>query len=233
MIATIRNGSSRVLIGRTAIAFVVAFAGVVGLDASTADAAETVIYASSIPNPGGAWRDWSEATGAPGCGACECSSITQQYAYNGNPTQGFNGDSVPLRVTNFTDFVLPAGNLITGVNIDAMMRYDSGTSGTVRSRRFVNGAQYGADDQVSFTSDDVNCRYRFGADGDLPTPAGGWTQALVNSIQVEFWRVSTSTSNPLRITAVKLVVTFEPDSDNDGFVDSQDCAPNNPAINPN
>jgi hypothetical protein len=225
--------SSREQRSRTAALSSASIFGLLILSALPVQADVATLYASTIPNPGGAWRDWTEATGDPGCAACTCTSTTQQYAWNGNQSQvpPLDGDSTRLRVTNFPTFTLPAGYQITKVNVDAMMRYDDTTlNGTVRVAKYISGASLNPV-QANFDSTDGVCRYRFGVEGDFPTPAQGWTAALVNSIEAEFYRVTVPGTNTLRISAVRLQVTYVPiDTDGDGTPDINDCAPTNPSI---
>lgn len=195
---------------------------------AVARAVDVELFATSVvadPDAAGAttWTFPSRAAGNPNCSACQCDSL-DFFAYN-DPADG-----TYLHATNLNTFTLPAGHVITNVNADVMCRYDANTGGTVRLRYYLNGVDNAIGDFGVANDALTTCRYRAGAGGDLPVPAGGWTAAAVNSLELRIRRVGANSSR-LRVKAFRIVVSYVAiDTDGDGTPDINDCAPTNPAI---
>lgn len=186
--------------------------------ASVAAAQDTVtLYASSIPDASG-WLNPSRALGAPNSNGND-----DQYAKtaDGNITQY-------LAATAFQSFTLPPARVITGVWIDTLCRFDSGTTGN-RIRLRVGGS-VPTTVRTSSTWNQTNTAlgWRMGGTGwDITALRSSWTAAEIAGLEVGLRRdLGTSI---LRCDGFRIVVQHESDADSDGIPDRLDACPLDPA----
>ncbi|MFO0826532.1 MAG: hypothetical protein U0572_00130 [Phycisphaerales bacterium] len=153
------------------------------------------------------WTDESESEGNPGCDSCNCNSSLVPYSYN--PGAGQTADDTYLTASSFPAISIPAGHYVSSVKIDVMCRFYDGTSGQVRARANVNGADLPVIDTPAFVSG-TTCQYRLGALGDITSQLpSGWNQAAIDSMKVKIRRVGDNQTT-LRVKAFKLTVTTAP-----------------------
>ena len=170
------------------IVCVVTFAG-----ASSALAAEYVLYASAVGNANG-WDVPLRVRGNPGCTNCPCDD--NQYAKT--PGNGW------LNITEFDHLSLPHNERIVEVRCNFMGRYNDATNGRVEMQIL----PFGASIRSPVFASTKNCRWRMGDQKGITHLATGWNADLVNSLQVRLRRAGQN-DTPLRVKAVRLKVITE------------------------
>jgi hypothetical protein len=184
--------------------------GIASLLGCAAASAQVERFATSaIVDPNNGW-DYETAALGNACGdPCNnCNTSTPNtFARNDFPQTPASREVGFLIFDDFQNYTLPAGQCIDSVRVDVQCRYDSGDSGMIDVQ--VTGADgyLHLYNNVTFTTNDTLCRYRLGGVADLPLPPGGWTQSLVNSLQVSVRRERDGTNTDLRVKACKLIIT--------------------------
>lgn len=173
------------------------------------------LYASNIPNVPN-WQNASYATGAPNSNGND-----GQYAQTTS-----NTTTQLLTADSFSQFTLPAGQVITGVWVNVLCRYNANTSGnrvTVRISGSVPGEGQ-ASPAWSQGANDTSLRWVFSGNGwNITDRRAVWTQASVRQLNVGVRRNTGNT--PLRVNALRIIVRYETDTDGDGIPDSIDNCP--------
>ena len=166
---------------------------------------ETSSPASTTP-----WNNEGYAASAPTCNNCN-TTTSCQYA-----TNAVNSNTTPLSAVAFGNFVLPANHRIVRVQADVQCRHNENTTATVGFRAYApaHGIDSGWRTSPAFNSIAVGgvyiCADRLAGTGDITGITTNWTAAKVNDLQLQVRRQAGLTNNTLRVLAMKLVVTTEP-----------------------
>ena len=167
--------------------------------------ADTIVrYAVDVPHlpSSSSWTDESESEGNPGCSSCPCNST--QIPYSFNPGPDLAPDKTYLEAVDFGSVEVPAGHVVTRVNVDVMCRYNDGTTGRIRVIPEVQGVDLGFIDSESFVSD-TECKYRLGNLGDITAGLPAWDKAALDTLKVRVRRAGTN-DTILRVRAFRLTV---------------------------
>ncbi len=189
-----------------------AFLSTLGLLASFSGRANAIdVYATQVTDDSGQWNNESLATGAPGNQDCN----SNDYA-----TSSLGGGW--LKATQFTNITVPAGMAVAGVIVSADARYDTGEPAGMRIRAVWSGVLSPAGSLFDLNLAGTNCGW---FDYDVTSLETSWSQAEVNSLEVWVRReAGTPTTNTLRVKAFRVRVTFGPDCNGNGILDSTDLA---------
>ena len=179
------------------------------------------LYASSIPNITD-WNDESLALGTP-----NSTGNDGQYATTANTTttQFLTADSF-LTSGNQTQFTLPAGQIVTGVWVNALCRYNANTSGNTVNLRISGSVPNEGLQSPSWShaAGVTTFRWAFAGNGwDITNRLTTWPQAAVRQLDVGVRRNTGNTT--LRVDGIRIIVQYEPDTDGDGILDRLDNCP--------
>lgn len=171
------------------------------------------LWASSVPDVDG-WVSASQAAGDPGCTE-PCASCTSTnpltYAINSYPQNPSSRTTAWLTAAAFQSFSLPPGTCVTGLQVDALVRYGNGDNGQMDIQLIGTGYDSGVVTTGSFSSN-TTCRFQPRTTSDFTgaSPETFWTEARINSLQFRVRRVLDSSNTDLIIKAFRLRVTVSP-----------------------
>ena len=143
------------------------------------------LYPTTVPNA----ADWIQESNIIG-------------EYDGNKAEGTPTGTTYLIVTNFDNWTLPAGKVITKVEYGILARFTDGVTGKARMQEITHG------ETARWITFGTNWDWR---DFDITSLEVSWTKAEVDALQVAVRRAYTddpATAN-LRVGGIRLKVTVE------------------------
>lgn len=172
---------------------------------SPVEAGQRVLFAVDVPDRGEpqVWSDESLAEGRPEDIDCD----NRTYAFS-EPTHC--DSDVALVATDFDLYTFPPGDdRITQVAVDVLCRYDTDTRGSIFFRVIGPGVDTKTQQTARFGNPDGNCIWRL-SNFVVAPPPGGWTRAVVNSLEFRVRRVGCDDNRTtLRVKAFRIIVTSD------------------------
>lgn len=175
------------------------------------------------------WQNDGAITGAPTANCSNGDFASYPVPTNSTPVSEF------LFADHFDPFVLPAGRIITKVEVDYHGRYNSGTSGNKVRMRVKGSVPVTSSAEVDVPQNDANCDWRFpsianGWDISFLRAPNTWTAADINGLGVGLQHrasLNGGSTNALRVTSFRIVVTTicVTDLDGDDDCDANDNCP--------
>jgi hypothetical protein len=206
------------------------------------------LFPANVPDAGPDWSGESTVTCQPGCGGgCACGTSSSAINANGNSEAWLVSNEYrlflnPSNLCEPTEFVLPPGESISNVVINVMAKYADGTTGQLRTRVQIPGYPDWFVNSPAFSTSAGLCDFRYTFPNNampLDTYPFNLDPNLLKQMVVSVRRYANTQPN-LRIQAIRVLVEtlpdfdgdgnwdfLDPDDDNDGVLDTADCAPFN------
>lgn len=189
--------------------------------APPAVAEETRLYATTVAVVDG-WDYEANAEGEA-TSNCHISQNGARCAQNQNPPER---STAFLVATEFENFTLPPGRVITQVRVDIHGGWEINLQGTMRARIM----NYPSDPRIDVQIGGA-CGWRLGPWDITSLEPDGWSAGEINALRVGVRRFDRESPNtPLWVDSFRIIVTYAcaGDADGDGVCDSVDNCRNQP-----